>query len=109
MAEGGRKVNPQSLTSMVLGICATGWLIFFVEFYYFVSGVHIVSNSVVVYVFAALLFSGLTNYLYSLDDRYLEVYNRSKYSAPKARRNRAMVFSWVFIFLPYLLLLLFLF
>jgi hypothetical protein len=109
MVENGRKVNPEGLTSMLFGICANGWFIFFMEFYYFLSKSHRVPINILVYGLVVLFFAGIVNLIYSRNDRYLKVYNRYLQSDKAQDRRRGIVFSMIFIFLPYLLLLLFLF
>jgi hypothetical protein len=109
MVEKGRKVNPQGLTSVVFGICANGWFIFFTELYFYLFKSQRVTINTLVYVIVALFFAGLVNLIYSSNDRYLTVYNRYQQSDKVQDRRRAIVFSWIFIFFPYILLLLFLF
>ncbi len=109
MVENGRKVNPEGLTSMLFGICANGWFIFFIELYYFISKSHRVTINILVYGIVALFFAGVVNLIYSRNDRYLKVYNRYLQSDKAQDRRRGIVFSGIFIFLPYILLLLFLF
>jgi hypothetical protein len=109
MAENGRKVNPPGLTSMVFGICGNGWFIFFTELYFYLSKAHRVVINTLVYILVTLFFAGLVNLIYSRNDRYLRVYNKYLQSDKMQDRRRAIVFSWIFIFLPYIFLLLFLF
>jgi hypothetical protein len=108
MVEKGRKVNPQGLTSMVFGICANGWFIFFTEVYFSLFKSHRITINTLVYVIVALIFAGLVNVIYSSKDRYQVVYNKYQQSDKVRERQKAIVISWIFIFFPYLLLLLFL-
>jgi len=108
MADKGRKVNPQGLTSVVFGICANGWFIFFTELYFFLFKSHRVTINTLIYVIVALFFAGLVNLIYSNNDRYLMVYN-TYLQSNKKQNGKAIVFSWIFIFFPYILLLFFLF
>jgi hypothetical protein len=109
MAEAGRKVNSQGLTSVVFGICANGWFIFFTELYFYLFPIHRITINTLVYVIVALFFAGIVNLIYSNNDRYLKVYHKYLQSDKARDRKRAIVFSWIFIFLPYILLLFFLF
>jgi hypothetical protein len=59
MADNGRRVDPQGLTSVVFGICANGWFLFF------------------------------------------------RQSRGDSSGRAALIFSWSFVFLPYLLFPLF--
>ena len=109
MAEAGRKINPQGLTSVVFGLCANGWFIFFTELYFYLFPIHRITINTLVYVIVALFFAGIVNLIYSNNDRYLKVYHKYLQSDKVRDRKRAIVFSWIFIFLPYMLLLFFLF
>lgn len=108
MADNGRKVNPQGLTSVVFGICTNGWFVFFTELYFYLSKSHRITINTLVYVIVALFSAALVNLIYSRNDRYRVVYNKYQQSNKKKSR-RAVIFSWVFIFFPYILLLFFLY
>lgn len=109
MAENGRKVNPKRLTSLVFGICGNGWFIFFTQLYYHFLPSQRVKIDILLYGIVGLLSAGVANLIYSHNDMYLQVYNHYLQTDKMQDRKRAIIYSWIFIFFPYMLLLLFLF
>jgi hypothetical protein len=108
MARNGRKVNPQSLTAIAFSICINGWFVFSLEIYFHFSNHPQIKINALIYIILALISGGIVNEIYSRKDRYLAVYN--KYAASRQIKNikNPILFSWIFILLPYVLLLLFL-
>ena len=106
MAMSGRKVNPQSLTAIVIGVCLNGWVVFCLELYYFFSGHPRFKVNTLVFILLAFIFAGVANEFYSRNDRYLEVYRKYAISDQVRKRKNPILQSWLFIFLPYILLLL---
>ena len=104
----GRKVNPQSLTSLAFSICSVGWLIFLIELYdRFFNEHHTTNVNTIVVIIVALLSGGLVNKIYSKNDRYLKIYNKYSASDKNSNKKRSTFLSWIFIWIPYLLFVLF--
>ncbi len=108
MKTNGRNVNPTSATAMMFSICVVGWSICLILFYSdFITKINYFRNSNNKYIFAliGLLSYGIVNSYYSSKDRYLTIYN--KFSAGVSNRKNTILLSFIFIILPYIVILLF--
>ena len=109
METDGRKVNPQSITSWWFGICVSGWVLFGNISYshYFHSNYFQKSsddfNKLVLF-FVGLTSYAIVNYIFSLNDRYLTVYNKYVSSADSKSRGKLIFLSFTFMLLPYILI-----
>lgn len=105
MKTDGRKVDPQGLTSMWLGLCIGGWfLLIDIGYFHFVQKSFPDNTHNIVLIFITLISMGLMRNLYASDDRYLKVY--TKYISCEVEKNKGkeIFFSFMFVLLPYLLL-----
>lgn len=109
MKKAGRKVNPQSLTSMAFGICIGGWFILITVFYlqYNNHKVFISDFKKYIFIFVTLISAGLINEFYSSNNRFQKVYNKYINTVKPQNRKKTFLFSLLIIFLPYIILVLF--
>lgn len=94
-----KRVNPNSFASLVLGISLGGWFMSTIIFYYKIQ-FNIFPNSNLKYltIFFSILCSGIINWYYLKDDRYLKLYESYK-------QNRKFISSGYIFFLGLFLIL----
>ena len=102
MAQNGRNVDPQHLTSLSFGICVCGWALLSIDIYNKVAGKNI-DISKLFYGFLSLLASGIVSLIYSKNDRYQKVYDKFITSNKIKNRAKAILISFIFIFFPLIL------
>lgn len=106
MKTDGRKVNPPSITSMILGLCIGGWcfLIIFLYFRFMSHKTFIPNLYTYILIFISLISVGLINEFYSSHERYLRIYNRYLLLGTNINKRGPIFLSFLLIFLPYLLI-----
>jgi len=100
----GRKVNPQGLTSLAFGLCFGGWF-FLIDWAYHHFVLHNFPGDTHKFysMIAVVVFYGIIDEVYSANDRYLKVYDKYVSSDKIKNRRSAILFSILFIILPYIL------
>lgn len=109
MKTDGRKVNPQSLTSMAFGLCVGGWVILFTVFYLQFITQKVLIPDLVKYIigFVILISAGLINEFYSSGNRYQKIYKEYISGDIVKNKKKGVLLSFLFIFLPYFILVMF--
>jgi hypothetical protein len=102
----GRRIDPALLTAVTFGLCFGGWF-FFVDVIYHLYAKHSLMNKMdkFILIAVAVLFAGIINEIYSSNDRYAKVHDKYVTSGKIKDKNRAIIFSFLFIYLPYIILL----
>ena len=107
MKMNGRKVDPQRYTALVFSICSVGWLVLGIELYDRFLVNRAMDLNMLLVVFVALLSGGVIKQIYSRNDRYLMVYDKYTESGKMKNKGKYIFYSFLFIFIPYVLCLLF--
>jgi hypothetical protein len=107
MKTNGRKVDPQRYTALAFSICSIGWYILVMELYDRFLSYHTTHINTIIIIIVALLSGGVINEIYSRNDRYIKVYNKYVSAVTIKNKGKFILFSWLFILLPYLLFVLF--
>lgn len=110
MKTDGRKVDPQSLTSLLFGLSTSGWVIFATAAYSHYAHYDYFQDKYVEFDKWIVFFTGfityvIVNYIYSANDRYLKVYNKYISFADSKSKGRLIFLSFTFILLPYILII----
>lgn len=99
----GRKVDPLNMTSTVFGLCFTGWTLIGIFLYYHFTQKRMENDGWVIAVLIGFFGSFIIDSIYnSTKERYLKVYNY--YSSFSQLSRRPIVFSLLFLMLPYLII-----
>jgi hypothetical protein len=107
MKTNGRKVDPQRYTALAFSICSVGWLMLCIELYDRFLVNRSMDVNMLLVVFVALLSGGVIKQIYSRNERYIVVYNKYTASGKMKNKGKYIFYSWLFIFSPYVLFLLF--
>ncbi len=97
----GRKVDPQRLTAILFGICATAWIAAIAEAYYVYSKKPVIAFNSLLYLILMITFYGITNEIYSRNDRYIKVYKKYAKTRKAQRLPTPIILSFLFFMLPH--------
>lgn len=97
----GRKVDPQRLTALLFGICATAWVAAIADAYFIFTGKPVIVFNSLLYLILIITFYGITNEIYSRNDRYITVYKRYVKTRKTQRIPTPIILSFLFFILPF--------
>lgn len=107
MKSNGRNIDPLGMAALMFGLSIEGWslLLFYLFFKYFRQNESIPSSIVLILFALAIIFSWLVNEYYTSKERYLQIYNDYISLSSKGSKQKNVLFSFCFLLLPYLILL----
>jgi hypothetical protein len=103
MAAKGKHIEPKRLTDLAFGLSMSGWLLLLMEGGFHASKRFDFTIYYLLFCVSAMVGAGLANRVYSRNSRHVRVYE--KYILPKDLKKvkRAILLSWTFLLLPFLL------
>ncbi len=100
----GKSVNPEGMTSIMFGLCFSGWL-FLADWLHARFRTHNYSgdNYTLFLILAAFLFAGITNWFYSRNNRFQSVHDKHVQASILKKQKFQPLLSFLFIFSPFII------
>jgi uncharacterized membrane protein len=106
-----RKIDPNIQTISIFVMGTMGWLGVFSAFYshFIAHSDFLINNSYKLYIIGVVLFLMIFyNYYFFVNDKYLNIYHQYKiYSKENKNRKRDLVLSFIIIFFPFPLIVIY--
>jgi hypothetical protein len=100
----GRKIDPATWSSFMLGICVGGWSILLIYLFDLVSKKNTSSNIYELICCCSVFISaGLINNYYTNNYRYQDIYNYYTTNNRIKNKRKAWLLSYLFLISPYLI------